>query len=404
MTVYTGSNEKFKLDNPCTNLASGSWQQFGTVISVTRNDSVVKGPNYPDWRERLRQSKQCTTTLTGLRYKEKKTEGFVTHTLTGTGCNTLAIRTRHSRGDLLKPQNRYESDFTPPSALTILTDNGAKRCVVNKLTGEFTSGVFIGELGKTLRMIRDPARTFRQALDKYRDRVRGLRGSSRAIAKGLADAWLTTAYGVKPLIADIEDANHALNKIAQNRGSRKRFTCAFSDSLTGSTEGPFNADLSGVSIDYWYCRDYYHTTVYRGVMRLESDSTITLARHLLGFTPEQFVPTVYELIPYSFLVDYFTNIGDIINAWSVGTSKLRWASKTTIAEMKIHFGRSYAFRPTAYMSSHSVQAPPYNHWTVRKVSRAPYSGNFIPNFRWEVPGIGSTKWLNIGALAAMRIL
>lgn len=406
MTVYTGDQERFHfLVNPCTNPgAVGQWQQYGVPQSVTRNPSVTKGSNYQDWRTRLRQGKQCTTSLTGLKYIETHTDGLIETILNSTGCETVAIRNKYHRGDLLKPQVRYEADFIPPSAIVTSSDDSAKRCVVNKLSGDFSTGVFVGELGQTLRLIRDPAKSIRKAIDDYVHHARGLRGKSKSILRGIADAWLTTAFGIKPLMSDIENANRALEKIKKREGSRKHFYCVGSDSLTGSLEGPFNAQLSGFNISYWFRRDYHQTTVYRGLMRLESDSTITLARHLLGIDPRRFVPDVYNLIPYSFLVDYFTNIGDIINAWSQGSGKLRWAAKTTISEMSIHLGRSIRCEPSAYYSSYRVLAHPYNHWTVRKVARAPYTGNFIPNFRWEVPGIGSTKWLNIAALAGLRVL
>jgi hypothetical protein len=49
---------------------------------------------------------------------------------------------------------------------------------------------------------------------------------------------------------------------------------------------------------------------------------------LFGFTPSEFVPTAWELLPYSFLVDYFTNIGDILSSSVTSTARLAWSNRT----------------------------------------------------------------------------
>lgn len=46
------------------------------------------------------------------------------------------------------------------------------------------------------------------------------------------------------------------------------------------------------------------------------------------------MPTVWELIPYSFLIDYFTNVGDVLQALSTDTSGVHGLWKTEIWESK----------------------------------------------------------------------
>jgi hypothetical protein len=36
------------------------------------------------------------------------------------------------------------------------------------------------------------------------------------------------------------------------------------------------------------------------------------------------------------------------------------------------------------------------------VSRGPYNGTFVPSLTFEIPGLGSGRWLNIAALVAAR--
>lgn len=47
-------------------------------------------------------------------------------------------------------------------------------------------------------------------------------------------------------------------------------------------------------------------------------SDADLVRDMLGLHPRALLPTLWEVIPFSFLVDYFSNVGDILNSVSNG--------------------------------------------------------------------------------------
>jgi hypothetical protein len=51
-----------------------------------------------------------------------------------------------------------------------------------------------------------------------------------------------------------------------------------------------------------------------------------------GFDLRSFVPTVWELVPYSFIVDYFSNVGDCLMALGVDTSGVTGLWRTEITE------------------------------------------------------------------------
>jgi hypothetical protein len=65
-----------------------------------------------------------------------------------------------------------------------------------------------------------------------------------------------------------------------------------------------------------------------GVLRRSTVNPIVGALSSAGLGPGDILPTIYELIPYSFVVDYFTNLGDVISAWSHQAIRPDWAQRT----------------------------------------------------------------------------
>jgi hypothetical protein len=114
-----------------------------------------------------------------------------------------------------------------------------------------------------------------------------------------------------------------------------------------------------------------------------------------GLLPKNFLPTAWELIPYSFLVDYFTNISTIIDAWSFINGNLAWAYKTERSEIRTHnkFAGLSVDSPGKIASFNVGDTV----WVERTVQRRNLS-SLIPNFGFRLPGFGSRKALNIATL------
>lgn len=133
-----------------------------------------------------------------------------------------------------------------------------------------------------------------------------------------------------------------------------------------------------------------------GVSAKASGPTLENAAQLFGFTPEEFVPTIWNLLPWSFLVDYFTNIGDVLEATFFDRSGVTWTSMTSVTE-------------TVY-SSH-VRPLPLNGWSgsisggsckvTKKVMSRSEIAPLIPTLEVSLPG-SPQKWINMAALLAQH--
>jgi hypothetical protein len=308
---------------------------------------------------------------------------------------------------------RFETGIPPGDPASIVsTDSDAlalgkfNRRVREQLTA-FQGGVFLGELGQTLRLIRNPAKGLRGAADEFLAIARRIRkgGLSGALARSrvsanLADAWLEVQFGWKPLLRDVDDACKALAII--NTG-QSLSTGRISAKATTERESYRNTSTFGYSIAAWQTQLYEiesSSTIYRGALRVDALNPKGQEARLVGFDLSSFLPTAWELIPYSFLIDYFTNIGEIIEGWSQLGTKLAWCNRTrrkaiTVSQISLNNNVNPEISVTPFVQAKLV---------VRKssVARAAVEGNRIPDFDLRVPGNWSTKWLNIAALIAGR--
>jgi hypothetical protein len=261
----------------------------------------------------------------------------------------------------------------------------------------FQGGVALGELGQTLRMLRNPAIALRQGLDGYFNSLMKVRRipSRQARRRALSETWLEYSFGWVPLINDIQDAKRLIQEKADTDARSRVYgegqtSSATSGVISTVSVPPFSWTLSGETIQRVSVK-YYGTCVAWRANKYSARS--------LGLDLTNFLPTAWELVPWSFLVDYFTNIGEIISAASLSTSGVRWIMQGVekVVERRCS-SASYNYpSPTVWKVNYDITTQ-HPTGTLRYVSRAPYTGSLVPNIRFEIPGMG-LKWLNLAALA-----
>jgi hypothetical protein len=221
------------------------------------------------------------------------------------------------------------------AALTTTAQNEAKRRFISRCyeaQSAFNSGQFLGELREALHMVRHPAQALRRGVDDYFESLRKRRkGNLNHRKKILADSWLEYQFGWASLISDINSASEQLRRIRFGRPPIQEVSASYthrhSTTMTTTNEG-----VGGLNVIVNTKKEQTSVVKIYGKVTVDLPPGSYLSPASLGFRWDQFVPTVWELIPYSFLVDYFTNIGDIIQSWSYARSNLIWSSMTTIRD------------------------------------------------------------------------
>ncbi|DAD51563.1 maturation protein [ssRNA phage Esthiorhiza.3_4] len=279
---------------------------------------------------------------------------------------------------------------------------------IRDLQSAFMTGTFVGELAETIRMIRRPAQSLRHGIDQYVQTARKVarRTSGLGRSKALTGTWLEYQYGWRPLISDIQQASEAL--ASQGRKIKLEFVKAHgsadSSSFVNGSEVVF-----GRGVDYSFTRKAKTSVRYMAGVSMFSDQPVPTMSHwgLDGFS---FFPTVWNLIPYSFLVDYFSNIGKIIDAVCVQNFIIDWGCKTIFREAEetcssfkqpdLGQYTTNDFRP--HDTGTSVQTYKNRVVSGDRVSVMAVEAD-IRDIRLNIPGSG-TKWLNIAALARQRMV
>lgn len=384
---------------------------LGTIVE----NSLEKGDNYPDWKYRLKNGLQCTTFMSGTKYSrsETNTSHWASSFAPNPPWNDCAfypwLATVEGKTYGLWPDYGIGVPDANQQLSWTSADNAAKTAFIEKVRSvqtSFNGGTFLGELNESLRMLASPAKSLRKGFDTYlgalkkeRRKVRRLRPRLRlpAARKILAETWLEYSFGWKPLVNDIDDAMKLLaDSQITSIESRRPVRASGRDQIFGGSVQRFTGDAGHMDGFAWWEHSSKKEVRYYGQVDIEHPQP-AFATHSGNFL-EDFVPTVWELIPYSFLADYFTNIGDIINAATYLRSKLRWVGRT---EYTVDSSRISRTMGQARVASDGVIrfrcSPLRDKYTKVTFSRAPYTGSLVPTLEFTIPGFG-TKWINMAAL------
>jgi len=389
--------------------------QNGTFVytnAVLLNSSRDPGPNFVDWKDRIRRKQTATTSFSARKVLfEKVAPAYV------------LVEDVEKVGNGPSFKNRYElTGFYPSFGVdglvnsTMITEASNQALMrlnssISEARSSFKGLTALGELREAIRMIRRPAAALRDGFNDYfrllKNRRHHYSPGSRREQKWLSGTYLEATFGWQPLIADTQNAAIAASRIINdNFGYNNvdiRGVGVNERDFGLSAEFSNNLDIFGRN-SYAYKQQKFARAivVYDGELLLRSDPIDrTSAVSQLGFEFREFIPTVWNLLPWSFVVDYFTNVGDLMEALCNVGVQPAWLRKTVVQES---YCRAVAPRLVqtgyggAFKLTNTVFSPGTFVANDKQIGRsdATYS-NLIPTFRIEIPGMGR-KWLNLGAL------
>jgi len=378
-------------------------QDYVEDLFLSRSGIRVTDYQTQGWRKRLHDGDNATTLLSAAETTVETTPAVMYRKVSGPAGGVFESMLSENLFRLGMP------DSPDPSFSTLAT-NQAITMFLSKLQStraEFQGGIFLGELAEALHMIKNPILSFRQSLDDYIRIAKGYRGRHGSLTgrnRSVSRLWLEYVYGWGPLLKDAKDAAEAAAALISYSSPWRYVTHDPGVNIESLPSVPSMTFAWYLFNPSPFIVETYHkaTTQFRGVIDLSMDPTGNGRRAIptLGLTLRDFVPTVWELIPFSFVVDYFTNAGDILEALSYGVSGVRWYSKTTRLESVRTAG---GFNATPYLPSSEFISerldPGSMKLTSKTVLRQTQNGLLLPDFQVRIPGFGSRKWLNLAALA-----
>lgn len=192
-------------------------------------------------------------------------------------------------------------------------------------TPSWDVGTFAAEFSKTLDLVVN----FRKRLLKTMSDVmssKTYKTRARRSLTAFSDTWLEYRYGWRLLAYDIEEVNSSLTKLQEGVKSLgiRRVTSHGVNTITNSTSSSRAGGIPGAGGPW----DMTVSTVFRTESHTRSGLGIEgVARDLAFIDP---LVTGWEIIPWSFILDWFFNLGDMITAWSpFASGNVMWAWSST---------------------------------------------------------------------------
>jgi len=160
----------------------------------------------------------------------------------------------------------------------------------------------------------------------------------KQVAKGwityakAADIWLSWRYAIRPLIGECNSAIEAYNQIVGNNSRRMRFqvskfvTSVNEDEVTHDRYTAYNHLSEAIT----YARNSSRTLKVSAGMICGVRGTKMKVIDTLGL--DEFLSSAWELVPFSFVLDWFVNVGTWLQAWSPTGQLLPLGGWTTTVE------------------------------------------------------------------------
>lgn len=212
---------------------------------------------------------------------------------------------------------------------------------------------FIAELRQCIEMVRNPLSFLKHFSVPRRHRNKTL-GELANLKRSAGDGILLYKYGWKPLISDLYAFANIVSGLSGNYASYQQ--------LAGrGFVGRVNKQISARASSEPVLPNQYDEALFSRIKTKAtlkgslwykigpSPQVMTKCQYLmssLGLTPGDIVSTIWELVPYSFVVDWFIPVGDTLQRIT-------------------HTPANFAVQDTCYVLSYDSQRETYRHCDLR---------------------------------------
>jgi hypothetical protein len=328
---------------------------------------VLNGFKYPPWRSRVRDHRNATTPCSGTRssldkgYMEVESERKDYNIQ-----NVLLTTTRYSAyGNLWNEVGALSipsvPGFAPPSLDNVALTRFYQSA--NSQLNQASGMVALGELRETVRQLKHP---FKSLTDLLKTRERKLKGKwerlnavtyagnkrkrkilGRDFKNAAAGTWLEAQLAIQPLVSDIEDLATYLQFRRFQVGVEYLPIRSKAETVTRSVNPDkyVYAVTSGAGTYITVVFKTVSKVKYKGQLKVDPLNGWVDWRDFsrLGFSLRQFAPTLWEITPWSFVLDYFVDVGALIESFNVPREDIAWFNKTRRSESTVEAvqGKTY---------------------------------------------------------------
>lgn len=381
-------------------------------------ENSADGVSNPHYKEQIANNVSATTPFSAKEISVEHTDGYVANDcyVTALGDIPSARRIFGCKGNL------QPTDYSSLNLVNVDSVNAAASIAdskfYNKASGiikALEGGELLGETHKTATAIlRKSTQVFKFLTGSWRQKWNsflssGRKGNREANFKRViafaSDNYLEWKFGVDPLLKDIQALAHELKddflevETFTSRGSATGVGQYVSNGTFGIPT--LNLKTSVVTVEE-------SSIQYKAAIRLRRYGVGGLAERL-GLSPSNFVPTLYNLMPWSWLLDYATNVGDVVTAICFDPAKIAWCNRTVRRKATLTLLAGVNPKVDSSFTSHPgypIASPSKTVWTVKFIDRSYALPMRVPTLHGRYPDFqteaGRTKWLNIAAVMSSQ--
>lgn len=276
-------------------------------------------------------------------------------------------------------------------------------------------GENLAEIHQSVQMLKKP---FSGAVDLIakiaRSRDSALRKTNVSLAKATSNAWLEYRYGWKPLILDTQQIiKEVRNSSVKGNGkfkvarTSKRFTKK--DKADAYLTGSGLYTTTGVATHEIEC-DVSAGVIYAARNR----SLAGLLAKTSGLDSRSLPSTAWELVPFSFVVDWFVNVGDwlqavipdpdiaVIGNWVTCVEKHLWTMGCIATDHDVYLGGSNHNRVRGGFGACSIKERWYDRTVNNPLQLTPQIIGKPLSFLHTVDGLSLMAQRIVNGLDSLR--
>ena len=358
------------------------------------------GSSMPSWKVKIKAGENATTDYDCL-YRKK----------TSSTTDQAAAWWPGTKRTLVLTGDRF-TDINSYGSLTdsiVEAEETASHAAASSARSGFSSGTFLGELREAMAMVKHPALALQKlTIDNHKKRVyrrewyerKPTWQRARDTSKALTDLHLEFQFGWKPLASDIESAVDAAGRAGNNSKSIRIRGFGMATHQTPESRLAFyNVGDVNTPLGVYVSSTTSTKCIVKGNVALKMGFGMPAFQG--GSTIPDFIPTLWELMPWSFLIDYFSNVGKCLETRAFSQLvTTNWMCKSTKTEQNTKTRNAfYVSYPTGQAVSSSG---PSAAFTTVMLSRRRLSSIPIPSMQLN-SSVSNMQGLNIAALINGRL-
>jgi len=349
-----------------------------SVLSYLFLQRYRHGYRNPSWRAQVTNLQDATTPLVARNYRIKcslssiETSGYLpTYSADSRGLYLL----RCPEVSLISPS------YSMPTAALYNRVLGRLYDRAHEYLTKVNGGTILGEIRETIHGIRHPLTGIRELLLKHNTRILKAmtpsyrrKVSRRTVLSAAADSWLEVVFGMTPLVADISDSFRYLSQLSSKSLDVTWLEASEVEVSSSTPSLVWNAGLH-LGLNLRSSGVIRNKTLVRMRALIDTSMKPTGVLSDIGLVPREFIPTVWELIPYSWVVDYFSNVSSVLNAVSFPKSAIKFVVITQRGSTHQEFTTMPSLTPGIRTS---VTVPSRTTFDYSQINRSSITGSKLP--------------------------